>query len=120
MSSQKLLKKNLQGGEEGGRSSNTRVLERLECVHKMCPHFRGCYVQASMELGPEDVSLLERWLCKALNKAEKERRKVCRGVKSTVMDCAVRRIKFRAEHTFSSYHVKGPILWGRPGPTRVE
>ena len=25
-----------------------------------CPHFRGCFVQASMELGPEDVSLLER------------------------------------------------------------
>ena len=25
-----------------------------------CPHFRGCYVQAS-ELGPEDVSLLERY-----------------------------------------------------------
>ena len=25
-----------------------------------CPHFRGCYVQASMELGPEDVSLLIR------------------------------------------------------------
>ena len=25
-----------------------------------CPHFRECYVQASMELGPEDVSLLER------------------------------------------------------------
>ena len=24
-----------------------------------CPHFRGCYVQASMEFGPEDVSLLE-------------------------------------------------------------
>ena len=23
-----------------------------------CPHFRGCYVQASMELGPEDVSPL--------------------------------------------------------------
>ena len=21
-----------------------------------CPHFRGCYVQASMELGPEDAS----------------------------------------------------------------
>ena len=21
-----------------------------------CPHFRGCYVQASMELEPEDVS----------------------------------------------------------------
>ena len=25
-----------------------------------CPHFRGWYVQASMELGPDDVSLLER------------------------------------------------------------
>ena len=25
-----------------------------------CPHFRGCCVQASMELRPEDVSLLER------------------------------------------------------------
>ena len=25
-----------------------------------CPLFRGCYVQASMELGPEDVYLLER------------------------------------------------------------
>ena len=25
-----------------------------------CPHFRGCYVQASMKLGPEDASLLER------------------------------------------------------------
>ena len=25
-----------------------------------CPHFRGWYVQASMDLGPEDVSLLER------------------------------------------------------------
>ena len=36
-------------GREGGRYQ----LER-------CPHFRGCYVQASMELGPEDVSLLER------------------------------------------------------------
>ena len=24
------------------------------------PHFRGWYVEASMELGPEDVSLLER------------------------------------------------------------
>ena len=24
------------------------------------PHFRGCYVQASMELGPENVFLLER------------------------------------------------------------
>ena len=25
-----------------------------------CPHFRGCYVQASMELRSEDGSLLER------------------------------------------------------------
>ena len=25
-----------------------------------CLHFRGWYVHASMELGPEDVSLLER------------------------------------------------------------
>ena len=25
-----------------------------------CPHFRGWYVQASMELGPKDVPLLER------------------------------------------------------------
>ena len=25
-----------------------------------CPHFSGCCVQASMELEPEDVSLLER------------------------------------------------------------
>ena len=25
-----------------------------------CPHFRGWYVQGSIELGPEDVSLLER------------------------------------------------------------
>ena len=37
-----------------------------------CPHFRGCYVQASVELGPEDVSLLEvssfqRVLCTGFN-----------------------------------------------------
>ena len=25
-----------------------------------CPHLRGCYVQSSMELGPEDMSLLEK------------------------------------------------------------
>ena len=24
------------------------------------PHFKGCYIQVSMELGTEDVSLLER------------------------------------------------------------
>ena len=23
-----------------------------------CPHFRGCYVQASMELGPEDFYII--------------------------------------------------------------
>ena len=34
-------------------SEDVSLLER-------CPHFRGWYVQASMELGPEDVSLLER------------------------------------------------------------
>ena len=34
-------------------SEGVSLLER-------CPHFRGWYVQASMELGPEDVSLLER------------------------------------------------------------
>ena len=28
--------------------------------YRMCPYIRECYVQASMELGPEDVSLLER------------------------------------------------------------
>ena len=37
-----------------------------------CPHFRGCYVQSSMELAPEDVSLLEvssfqRVLCTGFN-----------------------------------------------------
>ena len=36
------------------------------------PHFRGWYVQGSMELGPEDVSLLEvssfqRVVCTGLN-----------------------------------------------------
>ena len=25
-----------------------------------CPHFGGCYVQSSIEFGPEDVFLLER------------------------------------------------------------
>ena len=40
-------------GFNGVRPEDVSLLER-------CPHFRGCYVQASMELGPEDVSLLER------------------------------------------------------------
>ena len=35
------------------RPEDVSLLER-------CSHFRGWYVQASMELGPEDVSLLER------------------------------------------------------------
>ena len=26
---------------------------------KRCPHFRGWYVQASMDLGPEDVPIRE-------------------------------------------------------------
>ena len=30
--------------------------------YTLCPHFRGWYVQASMELGPKDVSLLERYV----------------------------------------------------------
>ena len=34
--------------------------EDVSLFLERCPHFRGCYVQASMELGPEDVSLLER------------------------------------------------------------
>ena len=37
------------------------VLEDVSLLER-CPHFRGWYVQASMELGPEDVSLLERCL----------------------------------------------------------
>ena len=39
------------------------ILQESEDVSLLegCPHFRGWYVQASMELGPEDVSLLERY-----------------------------------------------------------
>ena len=40
-------------GEKGGGVISWSLLER-------CPHFRGWYVQTSMELGPEDVYLLER------------------------------------------------------------
>ena len=36
-----------------------------------CPHFRGCYVQASMELGPDvpirEVSSFQRVLCTGFN-----------------------------------------------------
>ena len=37
-----------------------------------CPHFRGCYVQASMELGPEDVERCPhfRVLCTGFNGCE--------------------------------------------------
>ena len=38
---------------KGALTEDVSLLER-------CPHFRGWYVQASMELGPEDESLLER------------------------------------------------------------
>ena len=43
----------LDTGLDGVGSEDVSLLER-------CPHFRGCYVQASMELRPEAVSLLER------------------------------------------------------------
>ena len=43
----------------GGRHLQYPAQPR-ESLLERCPHFRGCYVQASMELGPEDVSLLER------------------------------------------------------------
>ena len=35
-----------------------------------CPHFRGCYVQSSMELGPvpiREVSSFQRVLCSVFN-----------------------------------------------------
>ena len=51
------------GGRWGGTGihtlCNTSGPEDVSLLER-CPHFRGCYVQASMELGPEDVSLLER------------------------------------------------------------
>ena len=40
------------GGREGGRERERKL---IHC------NFNGCYVQSSMELGPEDVSLLERY-----------------------------------------------------------
>ena len=36
-----------------------RSLDLKMSLLERCPHFLGCYVQASVELGPEDVSLLE-------------------------------------------------------------
>ena len=36
------------------------ILQVCVSLLERCPHFRGWYVQASLELGPEDVSLLER------------------------------------------------------------
>ena len=41
-------------------SSFERVGPEDVSLLERCPHFRGWYIQASMELGPEDVSLLER------------------------------------------------------------
>ena len=36
-----------------------------------CPHFRECYVQASMELGPNrEVSSFQRVLCTGFNGVE--------------------------------------------------
>ena len=49
------LKSLLDGEEEKTQGEDVSLLER-------CPHFRGCYVQSSMESGPEDASLLERCL----------------------------------------------------------
>ena len=40
-----------------GLSFKDGVEKRVSLLER-CPHFRGCYVQASMESGPEDVSLL--------------------------------------------------------------
>ena len=62
-----------EGGEERARPPVREVLFPRVCASmevgpedvsllERCPHFSGCYVQASMELGPEDVSLLERCL----------------------------------------------------------
>ena len=39
-------------------------------IRERCPHFRGCYVQASMELGPEDVSSFQRVLRTGFNEVE--------------------------------------------------
>ena len=53
----------MEGGREGSGSVELTEAVMWSWDLKMlerCPHFRGCYVQASMELGPEDVSLLEK------------------------------------------------------------
>ena len=42
--------------KDSGKNAEVHISSLLE----RCPHCRGWYVQASMELGPEDVSLLER------------------------------------------------------------
>ena len=49
-------------------------LKTIISLLERCPHFRGCYVQASMELGPEDnyipireVSSFQRVLCTGFN-----------------------------------------------------
>ena len=40
-----------------------------ESLLERCPHFRGCYVQASMELGVpiREVSSFQRVLCTGFN-----------------------------------------------------
>ena len=49
----------LPGRRRGLRDGSMLGPEDVSLLER-CPHFRGWYVQASMELGPEDVSLLER------------------------------------------------------------
>ena len=47
--------------EGGNRGKPPCVMKFLSgSLLERCLHFRGWYVQASIELGPEDVSLLER------------------------------------------------------------
>ena len=42
-----------------------------------CPHFRGWYVQASMELGPEDMSLLESFSFFAAGESKSDPSRTC-------------------------------------------
>ena len=44
------------GGEEEEHNRHQASPKDVSLLER-CPHFRGCYVQVSMELGPEDVSL---------------------------------------------------------------
>ena len=51
---------NLDNNEKQYMSSGVELGPEDVSLLERCPHFRGWYVQASMELGLEDVSLLER------------------------------------------------------------